>query len=285
MPVFTLAIAIAVGIVLLLRKARYNYERLPKVPYVAGAQLPDVAVIVPTDASGELLAAFPEDAIVSAETPAAGAAATEAEWLLFPHPSARFARVFLPSLLRYAEEEELQMVNVLLRHETVTLTEKILVPFIDALYFTGVSASAVNSRPPTQFLANHACLLIKRSAYQAIGTHDDLAKRAAGKGIRSRVTRAEHMGSIRSFDGFSPIVRMGKENPLGALQSVLTAILLAAWLPAVVLLGLAGNTRQALLFAALPIVTLFPWYRSVYALLAPMAIYLAPFAPKSSAPK
>ena len=47
MPVLTVAIAVAIGIVLLLRKARFHYERLPKIPYASGAQFGEVAIVVP----------------------------------------------------------------------------------------------------------------------------------------------------------------------------------------------------------------------------------------------
>src|SRR6187402_2201356 len=67
MPVLTVAIAVAIGIVLLLRKARFHYERLPKIPYVAGAQLPEVAVIVPArneEANiAKVLRSFPDDMV------------------------------------------------------------------------------------------------------------------------------------------------------------------------------------------------------------------------------
>jgi cellulose synthase/poly-beta-1,6-N-acetylglucosamine synthase-like glycosyltransferase len=329
MSILSLAIAVSLGILLMLRKARYNYERLPKVPYVSGAQLPDVAVIVPArneEANiARVLAGFPEDMVIVVddhsedrtaeiaramdvrviEAPAlaaghkgkpnacmAGAQATEAEWLLFVDADTTYARVFLPSLLRYAEEEDLDMVSVFLRQETVTLAEKILLPYAFALYFTGVNASRVNSRPPGEWLANGQCLLIRRRSYLAIGGHaavagsviEDvaLAKLAAKHGVRSRVTRAEHMGSVRMYDSFAAILRgfeknsfrFLQENPFTGVQVVLASILLTSWLPILALLALTGYDRQAALFAVLPALILFPWYRSASALLAPVAIYL-----------
>lgn len=329
MPTLYIAIAVALGIVLLLRKARFHYERLPKVPYVAAAHLPDVAVIVPArneEANiGRLLASFPPDMVTvvddhstdrtaeiareaearvieAPELPAgalgkpnacmAGAMATEAEWLLFVDADTHYARVFLPSLLHYAVEEDLEMVSVFLKQETVTLAEKMLLPYAFALYFTGVNSSRVNGRPATEFLANGQCLLVKRRAYQAMGGHaavaksviEDvaLAKLAAEKGIRTRVTRAEHMGYVRMYDSFGAILRgfeknsfrFLQQNPLTGIQVVLASILLTSWLPVMALLLLEGYKRHALLFAFVPSLVLFPWYRNASALLAPAAIYV-----------
>jgi cellulose synthase/poly-beta-1,6-N-acetylglucosamine synthase-like glycosyltransferase len=332
MPVLTVAIAVAIGIVLLLRKARFHYERLPKIPYVAGALLPDVHVIVPArneEANLErLLASFPEDivtvvddhsedgtaeiarkmnvrVIAAPELAAgrlgkpnacmAGAQATEAEWLLFVDADTHYARVFLPSLVQYAIDEELEMVSVFLKQETVTLPEQILLPYAFALYFTGVNSSRVNGRPPSEWLANGQCLLVQRKAYIKMGGHaavagsviEDvaLAKLAAGKGVRTRVTRAEHMGYVRMYDSFSSILRgfeknsfrFLQENPFTGVQVVLASILLTSWLPVLALLILGGYPRQAVLFGLLPTVILFPWYRSAAALLAPVAIYVFQF--------
>ncbi len=329
MPVLTIAIAVAVGIVLLLRKARFHYERLPKIPYVAAAHLPDVTVIIPARNEEQniarAVASFPEDMVIVVddhsedrtaaiarehdvrvmEAPAlaagamgkpnacmAGAQATESEWLLFVDADTHYARVFLPSLLHYAVEEDLEMVSVFLKQETVLLAEKMLLPYAFALYFTGVNSSRVNGNPPTEWLANGQCLLVKRKAYLAMGGHaavagsviEDvaLAQRAAEKGVRTRVTRAEHMGYVRMYDSFAAILRgfeknsfrFLQQNPLTGVQVVLASMLLTAWLPVLVLLLLQQYHRQAILFALLPTVVLFPWYRSAAALLAPAAIYL-----------
>jgi chlorobactene glucosyltransferase len=222
----------------------------------------------------------------------AGAEATTSEWLLFVDADTQYARVFLPSIVNYAEGEKLDMLSVFLRQETKTLAERVVVPYAFALYFTGVNASAVNGRPPTQWLANGQCLLIKRSGYERMGGHaavrdsviEDvaLAQLAAKHGLRTRVGRAEHMGAVRMYEGWHSIVRgfeknsfrFLKENPLTGVQVVLSSILLTSWLPIVWLLAAQGLPRHAALFGVLPSIILFPWYRSAAALLAPAAIYL-----------
>ena len=112
-----------------------------------------------------------------------------------------------------------------------------------------------------------------------------LAKLAATNGVRTRVTRAEHMGYVRMYDSFAAIVRgfeknsfrFLQENPMTGVQVVLASILLTSWLPLMVLLIASGYSRQAILFGLLPSVILFPWYRSAAALLAPVAIYVFQF--------
>lgn len=221
----------------------------------------------------------------------AGAAATETDWLLFIDADTWYARVFAPCLVEYAEDNELQMASVFLHQHCETLAEKILLPYAFALYFTGVNTGAVNARRPTQWLANGQCLLVRRDAYQRLGGHaavassviEDvaLAKLAAERSIHARVTRAEHMGNVRMYDSFQAIWRGFQKNsfrflqinPFTGLQVVMASTLLASWLPVIVWLLNDHLYRQAALFAVVPSVVLFPWYRSAAALLAPVAIY------------
>lgn len=298
-----MAILLALGIVMMLRKARYNFERLPRIPYVAGAHLPEVAVIVP--AVGEvdtapLLGGFPEEFLVvvgqasqaddevrfvsAPEAPdsycAAGAAAAgEAEWLLFVDPGCRVARVLLPSLIDYAAQEGLEMVSVIFDHRPSRLIERILQPYQLALLFAGVSASRLNGRPPGQFLTAGSCLLVHRKAYAAMGGHgpacgsalEDAAlwKAAADKGIRTRVVRAEQFGTSLKLPQ-----HLHSDLNL-KLRATLSAILLLLWLPMLAWLATDGLYRQAAIFAVIPSLILLPWYRGPVATLAPAAIYLS----------
>ncbi len=221
----------------------------------------------------------------------AGAAVAETDWLLFIDADTWYARVFAPCLVEYAEDNELQMASVFLRQHCESLAEKILLPYAFALYFTGVNTGAVNARRPTQWLANGQCLLVRRDAYQGLGGHaavassviEDVAfaKLAAERNLHARVTRAEHMGNVRMYDSFQAIWRGFQKNsfrflqinPFTGLQVVMASTLLASWLPVMVWLLNDHLYRQAALFAVVPTVVLFPWYRSAAALLAPVAIY------------
>lgn len=322
------ALITAIGIVLFLRKAWFNYNRLPKIPYVTGLDFPSLTVIIPARNEAANIAraisGFPAESVIvvddastdataqiAAEAGArvlsapplppghlgkpnacmAGAQAADTDWLLFIDADTWYARVFAPCLIEYAEDEGLEMASVFLRQQCETLAEKVLLPYAFALYFTGVNASAVNARRPSQWLANGQCLLVKREAYLHLGGHaavadsviEDvaLAKLAAEKGIHARVTRAEHMGNVRMYDSFQAIWRGFQKNsfrflqinPFTGLQVVMASTLLASWLPCILWLVKDHLYQQAVLFSLIPAVVLFPWYRSPAAILAPLAIY------------
>lgn len=276
MPVLTIAIAVALGIVLMLRKARFHYERLPKIPYVAGAVIPEVAIVPPPVASSEEYeTSFPEEMIVSG-----GIVPPEPEWILLLGEQTKYARVFLPSLTQYAVDEELDMVSVFLKPEPQGFLEMLLAPYAMALFFAGVNSSRVNAHPPSESLASGHCLLLRRRAYERLGRPGNLdySRIPAEKGIRARVARAEHMGSVTGMRTGFQRYRAGmlRRGPFSALQSALTGLLLLLWLPILALLLLGAYYRQAALFALLPTVVLFPWYRNAKALLAPAVIYLFP---------
>jgi chlorobactene glucosyltransferase len=174
----------------------------------------------------------------------------------------------------------------------VTLAEKAILPYAFALYFTGVNAARVNGRPPSEWLANGQCLLVKKEAYEIMGGHkavldsviEDvaLARLAARKGVRTRVVRAEHMGTVRMYDSLGAIFRGFEKNSFRFLRInpatggfvIVSSILLTTWLPVLMWLLWAHLYRQAAIFAVIPSLILLPWYRGASALLAPVAIYL-----------
>ncbi len=179
----------------------------------------------------------------------------------------------------------------------MTICEKALLPYAFALYFTGVSARAVNNPKSRQALANGQCMLFERAVYEKLGGHSAvahsviedvaLARHAKEKGVTVRVIRAERLGHVRMYDGLAAIWRGFQKNsfrfllinPWSGLQVVLASILLTSWAP-VLLLGFSdypgfsfAPTPLTLLFIA-PFVSLWPWYRNFNVLLAPLGIYL-----------
>jgi cellulose synthase/poly-beta-1,6-N-acetylglucosamine synthase-like glycosyltransferase len=315
----------------LLGKSRRNYLLLPELPFAPGSE--DVTVIIPARNEERMIAravaSFPghrvivvddasedgtnkEAARAGAEvipapprTPGvlgkpnacrAGAAIARSKWLLFVDADTWYSPGFAASLAAYAEREALDVATAFLRQETVSAAERIILPYAFALYFCGVSARNVNSPDARESLANGQCLLVRREAYESIGTHaavqgsviEDVAfaSLAKSRGLRLRVLRAERLGAVRMYDGF-PAIRRGFEknsfrflgaNPSTGVQVILASVILTSWLPVAALLASTGNLAAAAVFALIPAVLLAPWYGSfVRALGAPLAIYLFQF--------
>jgi chlorobactene glucosyltransferase len=221
----------------------------------------------------------------------AGAKATISEWILFVDADTYYEPDFIPSLLTYAQAEKLDMVSCFLRQRCDSFAEKLLLPYSFALYFCGVNGDNVNSPKSMEALANGQCMLFRRSVYDFIGGHAavsssvvedvQLALIAKRHRIRQRVLRAEHLGTVRMYEGFGAIWRGFEKNSFRFLlinrwtgaQVVLSSILLTSYLP--ILAFLLWNNRhvEAAVFAVLPGIFLLPWYRSPMAFLSPIAIY------------
>jgi cellulose synthase/poly-beta-1,6-N-acetylglucosamine synthase-like glycosyltransferase len=326
-----LAIFVTAAMAFFLGKSRRNYLLLPDLPLVSGAA--DVTVIIPARNEERVIAravaSFPgqrvivvddasedrtseEAAKAGAEViPApplapgvlgkpnacrAGAAMAGSKWLLFADADTWYVPGFAASIAAYAEREALDAATAFLRQETVSAAEGIILPYAFALYFCGVNARSVNSPDARESLANGQCLLVRREAYERIGTHAAVAgsviedaafaRLVKSRGLRLRVLRAERLGAVRMYDGF-PAIRRGFEknsfrflgaNPLTGAQVILASVILTSWLPVLMLLAAAGHLPAAAAFALVPPVLLAPWYGSAArALGAPLAIYLFQF--------
>jgi glycosyltransferase involved in cell wall biosynthesis len=328
---------LAFGMFVMLWKSRMNYLALPRLPEAAANGKLDLTVIIPArneahqvaraiesfagvrvivvdDASSDGTAsvaraagaevmdapALPAGAKGKPNACAAGAAVASSKWILFVDADTWFAPAFAASLVGYAEAHSLEMVTAFLRQECVTLAEKALLPYAFALYFTGVSARAVNRQGGGAPLANGQCLLFLRSAYERMGGHGSvresviedvaMAQLAKRNNLALRVMRAEQLGHVRMYDSFRAIwrgfqknsFRFLQVNPVGGLEVVLSSILLTSWAPFVVLglleypavnLSTVLAPTPVLLLFITPFLTLLPWYgRRI--LLAPFAIYL-----------
>ncbi len=224
---------------------------------------------------------------------AAGARATQSDWILFVDADTWYAPEFLASLLDYATAERLDLLTVFPRQITRTWAEKMLLPYAFALYFCGVNARAVNDPLSAEALANGQCMLFRRSFYDFIGGHGavaksviedvDLAIRAKRHRGRVRVARAEDLAFVRMYTGMAEIwrgfsknsFRFLQANPGTGLQVVAASILAASWLPVIWWLVVEEQWIATAAFAALPAFLLATWYGGVLeALLAPAGIYL-----------
>lgn len=339
-----LCLAISFGIFFFLWKSRVNYLLLGRLPITTATALPDVTVIIPArneahqienavrsfpnlsvivvdDSSSDLTAALAQavGATVLSAPPllpgqlgkpsacAIGAAHAKTKWLLFVDADTTFDARFASSAVHYAEQNKHDLLTAFLQQKCVTLFEHMLLPYSFALYFTGVSARAVNRTGNSSALANGQCLLFHRAAYEQIGGHTKvissviedvaLAQLAKHNNLSVRVIRAENLGTVRMYDSLSAIwkgfqknsFRFLQANPSAGVQVILASIFLTSWLPAILLgirdyptpftLRLLLTPTPVLLLFFAPFLTLLPWYaeasgtRIWRVILAPAAIY------------
>jgi chlorobactene glucosyltransferase len=219
-----------------------------------------------------------------------GAGYTDSAWLLFVDADTWFEPGFVHSLLAYAAKHQLTALSVFPRLETVTLFEKMILPYAFGLYFTGVNPKNVNNIIHKECLANGQCLLIKRAAYNFLGGHravassvvEDVAFARLLKRHRTnyRVLRAEKLAHVRMYDSLQSIwkgfeknsFRFLKLNPRTGIWVIAASIAMMNWLPAA--WGLwyhAYDVHLAGLWLLIALAWL-PWYRSWSALLAPLGI-------------
>ena len=331
-------LGVSFGIFFFLWKSRLNYLLLGRLPISEDATLPDLTIIIPARNEAHQIAAaikgfagLPVIVVDDASTDntaavsrgagatvipaprlstghlgkpnacAAGAAIAQTKWLLFIDADTVFDPRFASSAVHLAEQNNYDLLTAFLHQRCVSLFEKILLPYAFALYFTGVSARAVNRTGNSSALANGQCLLFRRAAYEQIGGHRSviasviedvaIAQLAKRSNLSVRVLRAEHLGIVRMYDSFPSIWRGFQKNsfrflqahPAGGVQVILASILLTSWLPAV-LIGLADypppltfrlllTPTPVLLLCVTPFLTLLPWY-AANILLAPVGIYL-----------
>ena len=223
---------------------------------------------------------------------AAGAQEATTEYMLFADADTWYRPEFAPSLVSFVRKHNLALATVFLKQECVTVWERMILPYAFALYFCGVDAAQVNSLSGSDALANGQCMLWKRSAYEFVGGHGtvaasviedvELARLAKRHSLRARVLRAEHLGSVRMYDSLGAIwqgfqknaFRFLLINPVTGFQVVLASIVMASWLPMLVVLMAYQFWIVAALFYFLPTLLFAPWYGGVgRALLVPYAIY------------
>lgn len=221
-----------------------------------------------------------------------GAQLTESTWILFADADTWYEPGFVESAIAYAVEHNLTALSVFPRMETVTLFERIILPYAFGLYFTGVNPRNVNSPMHPECLANGQCLLVKRSAYEFLGGHravassvvEDVALAQVLKRHRTnyRLLRAERLAHVRMYDSLKSIWRGFEKNSFRFLQLnpktgvwvVASSIVMTTWLPVAAALWYAHADAALAGFLFAPALAWLPWYRSPRALLAPLAIYL-----------
>lgn len=314
----------------LLYKGRRNYNALPSLAAVEGEGKPDVTVVIPArneqsnigpcaaglrdarvivvdddsadatafkarGAGAEVVPApvLPRGVAGKANAMAAGAKLAETGYILFADADTRYQPGFLSSAVRYAAESKSVMTVILLKRRHVTLIEKILVPYIQALYFSGINVRKVQDPRSSHFISDGQCTLFLRTAHEFFGGYmsvktsplDDVA--IAGKVKRHhmalRIVRAEKLGSARVYRGFASLWRRLRKNGARLLrmdkawgaQVILTSLLLTSIAPVAVWLWRQEQWGFLAAWLLVPLLLFRPWYGSIFrAVLFFPAVYI-----------
>jgi len=208
-----------------------------------------------------------------------GARVLSSRWILFADADTRYEPGFLHAAVAAAEASKLDFLSIYLRPEYRTLSESMLSPFAVALYFCGINP---RSDPSTAF--NGQCVLARRDPYEFVGGHKSLltsicedvkmAQLAQRHRMKFAVARAPRLGHVRIQPrDFERNARRFALGGSGGIRILITALLWALWLPALVWLMIAQHGIAAAIFFFIPSLFLGAWYGWTRALLAPFGIY------------
>ncbi|MBZ5602802.1 MAG: glycosyltransferase [Acidobacteriia bacterium] len=315
------ALGVAALLVMLFVLARVHYLTLPKLTArPKDAPLPDCMAVIPARNEEAVIAravhSLPHDTVIvvddhsedrtaevarkagagvmpappipargigKANACKAGAAVLTSKWILFADADTWFEPGFLPAAVACAEANNLAFLSFYPGLECETLAETILAPYAEALYFCGL-----NGKLDPTAVFNGQCILVRRDAYEFIGSHgavantvtDDvkLAALARRHRLNLATVRAEALAHVRLREPWHSFRRgalrfMAVSSWMG-IVIMIAGTVAALWLPVLVWLASEGHRTWAAVFAALPIVLIAPWYRRpLRALLAPVAIY------------
>jgi hypothetical protein len=144
------------------------------------------------------------------------------EWLVFTDADVRFDPNVLRTTLALAEEKHLDHLTLLCHAEMFTPGEKIAMTFFAMSFLLGLRPWRVSDRKSNAYVGVGAFQLIRRSAYEKMGTHrrlamevvDDvkLGKLVKQAGFRSGVARAGRAVSVHWHSGLGNIIRGTTKN-------------------------------------------------------------------------
>lgn len=217
-----------------------------------------------------------------------GANQLEAEWLLFVDADVCLEAEALQAAMSRARSLGASLYSIFLTQICESFWEKVLLPYVYAMYFVSGGGRYVNSCPEMA-LANGQFLLARRTDYFAVGGHaasrssviDDIA--LARQFIRSEkrvaIARGDALGSVRMYRGLSDIRKGFGKNAADFTGGVRTGWgTICASVLCFSLAWTALRSRSPVLIALLAVNALgvTPWYRQFgvrrgYALLHPVA--------------
>ncbi len=225
-----------------------------------------------------------------------GIADSRGEWLCMIDADCRqdSARTLWVAL-DYARQTGADLLSVLPNLEMHGFWENVVQPVCGGIMMIWFHPDKVNDPAKPHAYANGAFMLIRRSAYQRIGTHEavkgevnedmHMAARVKAAGMKLRVVRNEGLYAVRMYSSLRGIVRgwsrifFGTFGTLRRLSASLAVVLMVSLLPyaaaAFGLLASAAGAEPTWLFTlcgalglatvAMQISVIFRFYRLIHA--------------------
>jgi Glycosyl transferase family 2 len=144
------------------------------------------------------------------------------EWLVLTDADVRFQSEVLRTTIALAEQNHWDHLTLLSHVEMFTPGEKIAMTFFAMSFLLGMRPWRVSDPGSTTYVGIGAFQLIRRSAYEKMGTHrrlamevvDDvkLGKLVKQAGLRSGVARADRAVSVHWHSGLANIIRGTTKN-------------------------------------------------------------------------
>jgi glycosyltransferase involved in cell wall biosynthesis len=148
--------------------------------------------------------------------------ASSGEWLLFTDADVQFKSDVLRRVVSLIEARKLDHLALLGEVETVGFWERVLITFFGLGFHLATNPSQVSNPRSSRYIGVGAFQLVKRSAYEASGTHKRLAMEVVddmklGKivkqaGFRSGCAVAEDFVTVRWHAGLGNLVRGVTKN-------------------------------------------------------------------------
>ena len=170
---------------------------------------------------------------------AVGAKESQGEWFLFTDADTIHEPGMLPTVIAYAESQQLDMLSLLPRPTLLSFWERAILPAVFAIIvMTRGSAQEVSDPESREARANGQFILIRREVYKAIGGHaavrselledQALAKLIKRHGYRIGLVAGWDVVQVRMYQSLGEIWEGFSKNAFLAVERSLTRIAVGA---------------------------------------------------------
>jgi glycosyltransferase involved in cell wall biosynthesis len=206
-----------------------------------------------------------------------GFEASRGEWLLFTDADVRFKPDVIRRAVTLAQQHKLDHLTLLCNVEMHGFWEKTLITFFGMAFHLATDAYRVSNPNSRAYVGVGAFQLLRRSTYEAIGTHrrlamevvDDmkLGKLVKRSGFRSCVAIAQEFVTVRWHEGARNVIRGVTKNFFAAFgyNLAFAAVALAGMISLNVLpfLGVFAGHGWIRIFSAVAVVVALGMHASV----------------------